>query len=135
MSLQTDPHLGVATESVRFNICHHYIGATQSIVLIKNYTVFQNDTPAIFYCSGSDFKNGAAVVVWMLNGTVYGSNHAQRGIIYVTDPPIGANISSRLIIPSNSTINNGTEVMCKTIDSTLNSILASEPANLILQGE
>ena len=111
------------------------LGATQSIVLIKNYTVFQNDTPAIFYCSGSDFENGAAVVVWILNGTGYGLNHAQRGIRVVTDTPTGDTVSSRLFIPSNSAINNNTEVTCKTIDSVSNIVLTSEPANLTLQGE
>ena len=95
------------------------LGATQSIVLIKNCTVFQNDAPAMFYCNGSGYQNGA-VVVWILNGTGYGSKHAQMGITYVTAPSGATNISSRLIIPSNSTINNGTEVKCKTIDSISN---------------
>ena len=111
------------------------LGANQSIVLIKNYTVFQNETPAIFYCNGSGFENGAAVVVWTLNGARYGSNHAQRGIRVVTNTPIGDTVSSQLFIPYNSSIHNNTEVMCKTIDFTSNSILASEPANLTLQGE
>eukprot|EP00731_Ephydatia_muelleri_P003105 Em0001g3105a len=107
--------------------------ATQSIVLIKNYTVFQNDTPAIFYCSGSGYENGA-LIGWIINGTGYGSKHAQRGIIHVTDTPIGDTVTSRLIIPSNSSINNGTEVKCKTIDSISNIVLMSETTNLTLQG-
>ena len=110
------------------------LGATQSIVLIKNYTVFQNDTPAMFYCNGSGYENGA-LIGWILNGTGYGSKHLQRGITYVVDPPIGDTVSSRLFIPSNSAINNGTEVKCKTIDTISNIVLMSEPANLALQGE
>ena len=112
------------------------LGATQSVVLIKNvnYTVFQNDTPAMFCCYGSGYEN-EAVVAWILNGTGYGSKHAQRGIRVVTDPPTGDTVSSRLFIPSNSTIHNGTEVKCKTVDSILNIVLISEQANLTLQGE
>ena len=110
-------------------------GANQSVVLIKNYTVFQNDTPAMFYCIGSGYENGAAAVGWIINGTGYGSKHAQRGIRVITDTPIGDTVSSRLFIPSNSSIDNGTEVKCKIIDSTSNSILTSKPANLTLQGE
>ena len=110
------------------------LGATQSIVLIKNYTVFQSDAPAIFDCYGSGYENGA-VVVWTLNGTGYGSNHAQRGIRVVTDTPIGDTVSSRLFIPSNSAINNNTEVKCKSIDSISNTAQMSEPANLTIQGE
>ena len=114
--------------------CLPSLGTNQSIVLIKNYTVFQNDTPAIFYCYGSGYVNGA-VVGWILNGTGYGSKHTQRRIRVVTDTPIGDTVSSRLFIPSNSTINNGTEVKCKTIDSVSNIVLMSEPASLTLQGE
>ena len=110
------------------------LGANQSIVLIKNYTVFQNDTPVIFYCYGSGYQNGA-LIGWVINGTGYGSNHAKRGITYVTDTPIGDTVSSRLFIPSYSTINNGTEVKCKTIDITSNIVLMSVPASLTLQGE
>ena len=110
------------------------LGATQSIVLIKNCTVFQNDAPARFYCNGSGHQIGA-VVVWILNGTGYGSKHAQMGITYVTAPSGATNISSQLIIPSNSTINNGTEVKCKTIDSISNIVLMSELANLTIQGK
>ena len=59
----------------------------------------------------------------------------QRGITYINDPPIGANVSSRLFISSNSAINNNTEVICKAIDSISNSIQLSQPANLTIQGE
>ena len=110
------------------------LGATQSIVLIKNYTVFQSDAPAIFYCNGSGYENGA-FFGWLLNGTIYGSKHAQRGITYVIDPPIGDRVSSRLFIPSNSAINNGTEVKCKIIDSISSIANMSEPANLTIQGD
>ena len=111
------------------------LGADQSIKLVKNYTVFQNDTPAMFYCYGNGYENGA-VVGWILNGTGYGSKHAQRRIRVVTDTPIGDTVSSRLFIPSNYTINNGTEVKCTAIDSTLFTlIVTSEPASLTLQGE
>ena len=98
--------------------CLSSLGATQSVVLIPsgNYTVFQNDTPAIFYCSGSGFGNGA-VVAWTINGTGYNTGHAQRGITFIIDPPTGTTISSRLIIPSNSTINNNTVVICKAMIS------------------
>ena len=116
--------------------CLPSLGTNQSIVLIplKKYTVFQNDTPAIFYCYRSGYVNGA-VVGWILNGTGYGSKHAQMGITYVTAPSGATEITSRLFIPSNSTINNGTEVKCKTIDSVSNIVLMSEPASLTLQGE
>ena len=116
--------------------CLPSLGANQSIVLIppKKYTVFQTDTPAIFYCYGSGYENGA-VVGGIINGTGYGSKHAQMGITYVGTASSGANISSHLIIPSNSTINNGTEVKCKTIDSISNIVQMSEPASLTLQGE
>ena len=110
------------------------LGAAQSIVLVKNYTVFQNDIPAIFYCYGSGFGNGA-VVGWTLNGTGYNAEHAQRGITFITDPPTATTISSRLIIPSNSSINNNTVVICKVIDISVPSILTSQPANLTIQGE
>ena len=111
------------------------LGATQSIVLVppEKYIVFQNDVPAIFYCYGSGFENGA-VVVWILNGTGYSSKHSQMGITYVTTPS-GANISSHLIIPSNSAMNNGTEVKCRLFDSLSNIVLISVPTNLTLQGE
>ena len=89
------------------------LGATQAIVLVppEKYTVFENNTPAVFYCNGSDYENGA--VVWILNGSGYGSKDLQRGITYTNDPPIGANVSSRLFISSNSGINNKTQVICK----------------------
>eukprot|EP00731_Ephydatia_muelleri_P003047 Em0001g3047a len=87
----------------------------------------------MFYCNGNGYENGA-FFGWFLNGTGYGAKHAQRGITYVIDPPIGDRVSSRLFIPSNSTINNGTEVKCKIIDSISSIANMSEPANLTLQG-
>ena len=110
------------------------LDATQSIVLIKNYTVFQNDAPAIFYCNGSGYENGA-VVGWILNRTGYGLKQSQMGITYVTAPSEATEISSRLFIPSNSAINNNTEVKCKSIDSISNTVQMSEPAYLTIQGE
>ena len=107
-----------------------WLGATQSINLIKNYTVFQNDTLAIFYCYGS-----GAFVLWILNGTAYSLEHAQRGIRFISDSSTGTTTSSRLIIPSNPSINNNTVVMCRTADATFSNVLTSEPANLTIQGE
>ena len=113
-----------------------FLGATRSIDLLppENYTVFQNDTPAIFYCYGNGFGTGA-VVSWSLNGTGYGTKHAQMGITYVIDPPTGAIVSSHLIVPTNSTINNNTQVICRTADVTFSNVLTSQPANLTIQGE
>ena len=112
------------------------LGATRSIDLLPsdNYTVFHNDTPAIFYCYGNGFGTGA-IVTWTLNGTGYSTHHAQRGITVVIDPPTEATVSSRLSIPSNSTINNNTQVVCRTIDVTFVNSLTSQPANLTIQGE
>ena len=112
------------------------LGATPSIDLVppNNYTVFQNDNPAIFYCYGNGFGIGA-VVSWSLNGTGYGTKHAQMGITYVIDPPIGASVSSHLIVPSNSTINNNTQVVCRAADVTFSNVLTSLPANLTIQGK
>ena len=112
------------------------LGATRSIDLEppKNYTVFQNDTPAIFYCYGIGFGTGA-VVSWSLNRTGYGTEHAQMGITYVIDPPTGTTVSSHLIVPSNSAINNNTQVICRTADVTFSNVLTSQPANLTIQGE
>ncbi|KAL5517645.1 hypothetical protein EMCRGX_G003232 [Ephydatia muelleri] len=109
--------------------------ATRSIVLIPpgNYIVFQNDTPAIFYCYENGFGTGA-VVSWSLNGTGYGTQHAQMGITYVVDPPTGDTASTHLIIPSNSTINNNTQVDCRAADVTFSNVLTSLPANLTIQG-
>ena len=111
--------------------CLSSLGATQSVVLVPsgNYTVFQNDTPVIFYCYGS-----GSAASWILNGTGYSLEHAQRGITFIVDSPTGTTISSRLIIPSNSTINN-TIVMCKTADITFSNVLTSQLATLTIQGE
>ena len=112
------------------------LGATPSIDLVppNNYTVFHNDNPAIFYCYGNGFGIGA-VVSWSLNGTGYGTEHAQMGITYVIDPPTGDTVSSHLIIPSNSAINNNTQVVCRAADVTFSNVLTSLPANLTIQGE
>ena len=112
------------------------VGATQSIVLKPSgkYTVFQNDTPAIFYCYGNGLGTGA-VVSWSLNGTGYGTEHAQMGITYVIDPPTENTVSSHLIVPSNSTITNNTEVICRTADVTFSNVLTSQPSILTIQGE
>ena len=112
------------------------LGATPSVLLVPpvNYTVFQNDTPARFYCYGNGFGTGA-VVSWMLNGTGYSTVHAQMGIKYVIDPPTGDTVSSHLSVPSNSTINNNTQVICRAADVTFTNILTSEPTNLTIQGE
>ena len=112
------------------------LGATPSVLLVPpvNYTVFQNDTPAIFYCYGNGLGTGA-VVSWSLNGTGYGTQHAQMGITYVIDPPTGATVSSYLIIPTNSTINNNTQVVCRAADVTFSNVKMSKLANLTIQGE
>ncbi|KAL5517632.1 hypothetical protein EMCRGX_G003214 [Ephydatia muelleri] len=109
--------------------------ATRSIVLKPpdNCTVFQNDTPANFSCNGNGFGTGA-VVSWTLNGTGYNIEHAQMGITYVIDPPTGDTVSSHLIIPSNSTINNNTQVVCRAADVTFSNVLTSQPSNLTIQG-
>ena len=114
----------------------YVISSLGSIVLIPsgNYTVFQNDTPAIFYCYGSGFGNGA-VVSWTLNGSGYNAEHAQRGIRYITDPPTGTTISSRLIIPSNSAVNKNTVVICRAAYNNLSNALTSQPVTLTIQGE
>ena len=112
------------------------VGATRSIVLIPpgNYIVFQNDTPAIFYCYGNGLGTGA-VVSWSLNGAGYGTQHAQMGITYVIDPPTEDTVSSRFIVPSNSTINNNTQVVCRAADITFTNVLKSQQTNLTIQGE
>eukprot|EP00731_Ephydatia_muelleri_P003054 Em0001g3054a len=109
--------------------------ATRSIEIKppEKYTVFQNDTPAIFYCYGNGFGTGA-VVSWSLNGTGYGTEYAQMGITYVIDPPTEDTVSSRLIVPSNSTINNNTQVVCRAADVTFSIVLTSLPTNLTIQG-
>ena len=112
------------------------VGATRSIDLKpkENYIVFQNDTPAIFYCYGNGLGTGA-VVSWSLNGTGYSTEHAQMGITYFIDPPTGDTVSSHLIIPSNSTINNNTQVICRAAGVTFSNVLTSLPTNLTIQGE
>ncbi|KAL5517644.1 hypothetical protein EMCRGX_G003231 [Ephydatia muelleri] len=109
--------------------------ATRSIDLKpkENYIVFQSDTPAIFYCYGNGFGTGA-VVSWLLNGTGYSTEHAQMGITYVIDPPTGDTVTSHLIVPSNSTINNNTQVVCLAADVTFSNVLTSLPTNLTIQG-
>ncbi|KAL5517598.1 hypothetical protein EMCRGX_G003179 [Ephydatia muelleri] len=111
------------------------LGATRSIEIKppEKYTVFQNDTPAIFYCYGNGFGTGA-VVSWSLNGNGYGTQYAQMGITYVIDPPTGDTVSSRLIVPSNSTINNNTQVVCRAADVTFTNVLISQQTNLTIQG-
>eukprot|EP00731_Ephydatia_muelleri_P003110 Em0001g3110a len=94
-----------------------------------NYMVFQNDTPAVFYCNGI-----GAVVIWIINGNAYNANHAQRGIVAAPSVLTGATVSSQLIIPSNPAINNNTQVICTTIDITVFSRLPSQPTNLTIQG-
>ena len=123
--------LWLSTDHVQ---CLSSLGAVQSIVLIKNYTVFQNYTPVIFYCYGSGFGNGA-VVSWTLNGTGYNAEHEQRGITFITDSPTATTVTSHLMIPSNSSINNKTIVMYRTADVTFSNVLTSQPATLIIQGE
>ena len=71
--------------------------------------------------------------MWILNGSVYGPVHQQRGIIF-TLSGAGAVIKSSLYIPCNSTINNNTDVMCKVADSTLNNVQISNSSKFTLQG-
>ena len=75
------------------------------------------------------------MVSWTLNGTGYNIEHAQMGITYVIDPPTGAIVSSHLIVPTNSTINNNTQVICRAADVTFINVLSSRPSNLTIQGE
>ena len=105
-------------------------GTTGYVVLIPqgNYTVFENNASAIFYCSGDGYAVG-----WYLNGSGYNAIHAQRGIRVVPNAPTTV-VSSTLYIPSNP-INNNTEVFCKVIDVTFTNIQTSEPAYLTFQGE
>ena len=95
----------------------------------QNYTVFESNDSAVFYCSGDGFT-----VTWYLNGSSYNTLHAHMGIRVVPNPPTGTVASSNLYIPSNST-NNNTEVVCKVADSTFNSIQSSVSTNLTIQGE
>ena len=129
-------YTGILLAFMRLSHVVQCLGATRSIDLKpkENYIVFQNDTSAIFYCYGNGFGTGA-VVSWMLNGTGYGTEHAQMGITYVIDPPTGATVSSHLIVSTNSTINNNTQVICRTADVTFSNVLTSLPANLTIQGE
>ena len=79
------------------NPCTIYLpssGAAGYVVLTppQNYTVFEKNASAVFYCSG----NGS-VVVWILNGSAYGPVHQQRGITF-TLSGAGAVITSTLYI-------------------------------------
>ena len=105
-------------------------GTTGYVVLMppQNYTVFENNASAVFYCSGDGYAVG-----WYLNGSAYNGVHVQMGIRVVPNPPTTV-VSSTLYIPSNS-INNNTKVFCKVIDTTFTNIQTSEPANLTIQGE
>ena len=106
-------------------------GTTGYVVLSPqgNYTVFENNASAVFYCSGD-----GSVIVWFLNRSGYNAVHVQRGIRVVPATPTGNMVTSSLYIPSNS-INNNTEVICKVIDISFTNIKTSEPANLTVQGE
>ena len=112
-------------------ICLPSSGTTGYVVLIPqgNYTVFQYNASAVFYSSGY-----GSVVVWILNGSAYGSVHQQRGITYSLRGA-GATITSALFIPSNSTINNNTEVICKVGDGAFTNIQTSNSSNLTVQGK
>ena len=71
--------------------------------------------------------------MWILNESVYGPVHAQRGITF-TLSGAGATVTSTLYIPARATSNN-TEVFCKVADGTFTNIQTSGPANLIIQGK
>ena len=106
-------------------------GAAGYVILTppQNYTVFENNASAVFYCSG----NGS-VVVWILNGIAYGLVHQQRGITF-TLSGAGAIVTSTLFIPCNSTSNNNTEVICKVADGTFINVQTSNSSNLSVQGK
>ena len=112
-------------------ICFLSSGTTGYVVLSPqgNYTVFENNASAVFYCSGDGYAVG-----WYLNGSAYNAMHAQMGIIVVPATPTGGVVSSTLYIPSNAT-NNNTEVICKVIDSTFTKVQLSGRAYLTIQGE
>ena len=103
-------------------------GTTVVLMPLQNYTVFENNASAVFYCSGDGYAVG-----WYLNGSAYNAVHVQMGIRVVPNPPTTV-VSSILYIPSNP-INNNTQVFCKVIDATFTNIQTSEPANLAIQGE
>ena len=105
-------------------------GTTGYVVLMppQNYTVFENNVSAVFYCSG----DGSALQ-WILNGSVYGPVQAQRGIKF-TSSGAGAVIKSSLYIPASAT-NNNTEVICKVVDGTFFNVQTSNSSNLTVQGK
>ena len=106
-------------------------GTTGYVVLSpqENSTLFENNVPAVFYCSGDGY-----VIGWYLNGSGYNAINAQMGITVVLATPTGNMVTSSLYIPSSS-INNNTEVFCKVIDICFTNILTSGPADLIIQDE
>ena len=93
-----------------------------------NYTVFENNASAVFYCSGD-----GSVLVWILNGSTYGPVHQQRGITF-TLSGTGAKVTSTLCIPARAT-NNNTKVICKVADGTFSNVQTSNSSNLTVQGE
>ena len=111
-------------------ICLPSSGTTGYVVLSPqgNYTIFENNASAVFYCSG----DGSAVV-WILNGSGYGPLHQQRGITF-TLSGAGAVVTSNLYIPARAT-NNNTEVICKVVDGTLTNVQTSDSSNLTVQGK
>ena len=107
-------------------------GTTGYVVLSPqgNYTVFENNTSAVFYRSGDGYAVG-----WYLNGSGYNAAlHVQMGMTVVPATPTGNMVTSSLYI-SSSSINNNTEVFCKVIDISFTNIQTSGPADLIIQGE
>ena len=107
-------------------------GTTGYVVLSPqgNYTVFENNTSAVFSCYGDGYAVG-----WYLNGSGYNDTvHRTMGITYLPNQPIGGVVSSSLHIRSYST-NNNTEVICKVTDITFTNIQTSGPTNLTIQGE
>ena len=106
-------------------------GAADFVVLSPqgNYTVFENNASAVFYCSGD-----GSFLQWKLNGSGYGPVHQQRGITYTTLSGDGASVTSTLYIPVTLT-NNNTEVFCKVADGTLTNIQTSNQSNLTIQGK
>ena len=106
-------------------------GTAGYVVLIpsQNYTVFENAVSAVFNCSGD-----GSVVVWILNGSVYGPVHQQRGITYITLSGAGATVTSKLYTTASAT-NNNTEVICKVADGTFTNVQTSNSSNLTVQGK
>ena len=73
--------------------------------------------------------------MWILNGSVYGPVHAQRGIRYALSwDGSRATVTSNLYIPASAT-NNNTEVMCKVADGTFTNVQTSNSSNLTIQGK